>query len=66
MTHKNYYPESLLIDDSIFKLGILYRDHLNSPVKAQEMFERIIFEYPSSIYLVDARKYYRKLRGDDI
>ncbi len=62
----NYYPESLLIDDSIFKLGILYRDHLNSPVKAQEMFERIIFEYPSSIYLVDARKYYRKLRGDDI
>jgi len=62
----NFHPESLLIDDSIFKLGILYRDHLQDPVKAQEMFEKIIFEYPSSIYLVDARKYYRKLRGDDI
>ncbi len=62
----NFHPESLLIDDSIFKLGILYRDQLHDPVKAQEMFERIIFEFPSSIYLVDARKYYRKLRGDNI
>ncbi|MGI9531229.1 tetratricopeptide repeat protein [Lutimonas sp.] len=62
----NFHPESLLIDDSIYKLGLLYRDHLQDPVKAQEMFEKILFEYPSSIYLVDARKNYRKLRGDDI
>lgn len=61
-----FHPESLLIDDSIYKLGLLYRDHLQDPVKAQEMFEKILFEYPSSIYLVDARKNYRKLRGDDI
>ena len=66
LTILNFHPESLLIDDSIFKLGILYRDQLQDPVKAQEMFEKIIFEYPSSIYLVDARKYYRKLRGDNI
>lgn len=62
----NFHPESLLLDDSIFALGILYRDRLNDPEKAQEMFEKIIFEFPSSIYLVDARKHYRKLRGDDI
>ena len=62
----NFHPESLLIDDSIYKLGVLYRDQLQDPLKAQEMFERIIFEFPSSIYLVDARKNYRKLRGDDI
>ena len=66
LTILNFHPESLLIDDSIFALGILYRDRLNDPEKAQEMFEKIIFEFPSSIYLVDARKYYRKLRGDDI
>jgi tetratricopeptide (TPR) repeat protein len=66
LTILNFHPESLLIDDSIFKLGILYRDQLQDPLKAQEMFEKIIFEYPSSIYLVDARKYYRKLRGDNI
>lgn len=62
----NFHPQSLLIDDSIFNLGLLYRDHLNEPEKAKAMFERIIFEYPSSIYLVDARANFRKLRGDDL
>jgi tetratricopeptide (TPR) repeat protein len=62
----DFHPESLLYDDSIFKLGMLYRDKLSEPEKAKSMFERIIFEYPSSIYLVDARAAFRKLRGDDI
>ena len=62
----DFHPESLLFDDSIFKLGILYRDHLNDPEKAKAMFERIIFEFPSSIYLVDARVSFRKLRGDEL
>ena len=62
----DFHPESLLYDDSIFKLGMLYQDHLAEPEKAKVMFERIIFEYPSSIYLVDARAAFRKLRGDDI
>ena len=62
----DYHPESLLYDDAIFALGILYRDHLNQPEKAKSMFERIIFEFPSSIYLVDARAAFRKLRGDEI
>jgi len=30
------------------------------------MYQKIIFDYASSIYLVDARKKFRKLRGDDI
>ena len=62
----DFHPESLLYDDTIFKLGVLYRDHLGDPEKAKTMFERIIFEFPSSIYLVDARAAFRKLRGDDI
>ncbi|MEL4456156.1 tetratricopeptide repeat protein [Lutimonas vermicola] len=62
----DFHPESLLIDDSIFTLGELYRDHLNEPEKAKSMFERIIFEFPSSIYLVDARASFRKLRGDEL
>ena len=32
--------------------------------KAKEMYERIIFEFPSSIYLVESRKSFRRLRGD--
>jgi tetratricopeptide (TPR) repeat protein len=59
-------PESLLTDDTYFRLATLYNKQLNNPEKAKEMYQKIIFEFPSSIYLVDARKKYRKLRGDDI
>lgn len=60
------HPESLFIDDCIYQLGMLYQNRLQDPEKAKMMFERIIFEYPSSIYLVDARIAFRKLRGDDL
>ena len=60
------HPESLFIDDSIYNLGLLYQNHLNKPEMAKEMYERIIFEFPSSIYLVKSRKAFRKLRGDDL
>lgn len=60
------HPESLFTDDSIYKLGQLYQNHLNKPETAKEMYERIIFEFPSSIYLVKSRKAFRKLRGDDL
>ena len=59
-------PESLLTDDTYFQLATLYNKQLDNPEKAKEMYQKIIFEFPSSIYLVDARKNYRKLRGDDI
>jgi tetratricopeptide (TPR) repeat protein len=60
------YPESLLIDECLFSLGQLYENQLGEIDKAKEMYERIIFEYPSSIYLVEARKAFRRLRGDDL
>jgi len=58
--------DGILADDAIYALGLLYENELNDPEKAKEMYEKIIFEYPSSIYLVDARKRFRKLRGDKI
>lgn len=60
------YPESLLVDECLFSLAVLYEEQLNEIDKAKEMYERIIFEYPSSIYLVEARKAFRRLRGDEL
>jgi TolA-binding protein len=60
------YPGSILIDGTYFQLAELYGNNLNKPEKAKEMYQKIIFDFPSSIYLVDARKKYRILRGDDI
>lgn len=58
--------EDILVDDAYFNLGELYELHLNDIEKAKEMYQKIIFDFPSSIYLVDARKRFRKLRGDVI
>ncbi|WP_299063343.1 tetratricopeptide repeat protein [uncultured Polaribacter sp.] len=58
--------EGILIDDAYYELAELYKNQLNNPEKASEYYQKIIFDYSSSIYLVDARKKYRKLRGDNI
>ena len=56
--------QDILADDAHYKLGVLYQEQMENQEKAQEYFEKIIYNYPSSIYLVDARKKYRALRGD--
>lgn len=58
--------QGILNDDVYYRVAQLYHFQLNLPEKAKEYYQKIIFEYPSSIYLVDARKRYRELRGDSI
>jgi tetratricopeptide (TPR) repeat protein len=60
------YPEDILADDALFKLGNIYEKQLNNNSKAMEMFEKLLTKYPGSLYVVDARKKYRALRGDKI
>ena len=57
-------PEGILNDDAYYQIAELYNNKLNLPDKAKEYYQKIIFDYASSIYLVDARKKYRQLRGD--
>ena len=59
-------PEGILIDDAYYNLAELYNNQLNNSEKALEYYQKIIFDHSSSIYLVDARKKYRKLRGDKV
>ena len=58
--------QGFLTDDVYYLMAETYNTHLNDVEKAKEFYQKIIFEHPSSIYLVDARKKFRKLRGDDI
>lgn len=60
----NLHSEGTLIDDAYYKLAKLYEKNTKDIEKAKEMYQKIIFEFPSSIYLVDSRKQFRKLRGD--
>ncbi|WP_111707304.1 tetratricopeptide repeat protein [Lutibacter citreus] len=58
--------DDILADDATFNLAELYLNKMNDIENAKNYYKKIVFEYPSSIYLVDARKKYRKLRGDNI
>jgi len=55
---------NILADDACFKLAKLYQNKLNNTNKAAAYYEKIIFDYPASIYLVEARKIYRQLKPD--
>ena len=59
-------PEGILRDDAHYALAELYNNQLNNPEKASEHYQKIIFDFASSIYLVDARKKFRELRGDTL
>ena len=53
----------ILADNALYQLGMLYAYQLNNQEKAMATFEKLIDKYGSSVYLVDARREYRKIRG---
>ena len=61
-----HYKNEVLGDNAHFYLAELYAGKLDQPDKAQEFYEKIIFNYADSIYFVDARKKFRQLRGDEL
>ncbi len=52
----------ILADDAIFQWAKILEEKLNDSNKAQELYESIVLKYSDSIYAVEARKRYRKLR----
>jgi len=61
-----YHSDDILADDAYFFLAELYSTILKQPEKAKPLYEKILFNHEDSIYFVEARKKYRKLRGDTI
>ncbi|WP_313805565.1 tetratricopeptide repeat protein [Flavobacterium sp.] len=56
--------ESIYTDEALFFSAELYRKHFKDDEKAKALYEKVIFNHQDSIYFVEARQYYRKLRGD--
>tara|TARA_Y100001933_G_scaffold263457_1_gene324880 strand:- start:7708 stop:9468 length:1761 start_codon:yes stop_codon:yes gene_type:complete len=61
-----FYADGILADDAHFALGELYENILNEPEKAKNHYEKIIYNYQDSYYFPQARKNFRRLRGDAI
>lgn len=58
------YSYDILADDAIYNLATLYDNQLGDKKKAAEFYKKIMFDYQSSIYVVDSRKRYRELRDE--
>jgi len=60
------FPADLLTDNALFMLGELYENELEDKSKAYNYYETIILDHSGSIFTTEARKRYRKLRGDQL
>jgi len=58
------YAMDILADDALFGLAVLHDTQLSDPATAQSLYERLLTEFPGSLYVVEARKRFRQLRGD--
>lgn len=57
-----YFSDDILADNALYSLAKLYEYKMNQPLGAIKIYERIIFEYNSSLFVVDARKRYKLLK----
>jgi len=58
------YSEGLLGDDALYYLGELNEFYLKDIQRAMECYQKLMKDYPGSLFVVDARKRFRNLRGD--
>jgi TolA-binding protein len=58
------HPTELWADDAVFMLGDIYENHLDDKTNAKNWYQKIITDYPGSLWINEARKRFRLLRGD--
>ncbi|OWP63473.1 hypothetical protein CDA63_08840 [Hymenobacter amundsenii] len=54
----------VLSDDALFLAATIQQENLQDRDKAQQLYQQVITKYPGSIYVAEARKRFRQLRGD--
>ncbi len=58
------FGEDILSDDALFLQADIYQNQLKNKDKAMEIYHDFLTKYPGSVYVAEARKRYRLLRGD--
>ncbi|WP_316801973.1 tetratricopeptide repeat protein [Pedobacter nototheniae] len=60
------FKDGIWTDDALFTLADLYEKKLNDLVQAKIYFQKLITDYPGSMFSAEARKRFRNLRGDGV
>lgn len=58
------YSDEIYGDDAMFMMAEIYQNKLQDAEKAKGLYQEFLTKYPASVYTVEARKRFRKLRGD--
>jgi outer membrane protein assembly factor BamD (BamD/ComL family) len=58
------YAYDITADNALFMLAELNETHLGNPEEAQILYQKLLTNYPGSLFVVESRKRFRKLRGD--
>ncbi len=56
----------VLSDDALFLTAEIQDENLKDKAKAQALYQEVLTRYPGSIYVAEARKRFRRLRGDAV
>ncbi|PWS27197.1 hypothetical protein DHW03_14475 [Pedobacter yonginense] len=60
------FKDGIFTDDALFTLADLYEKKLNDVAQAKIYFQKLITDYPGSMFTAEARKRFRNLRGDGV
>lgn len=60
----NVHFEGIYADDALFAMAEIEEKHFKDLAKAQTLYERLLNEFPGSLFVIDARKRYRALKGE--
>ncbi|RYD78327.1 MAG: tetratricopeptide repeat protein, partial [Sphingobacteriales bacterium] len=60
------FKDGIWTDDALFTLADLYEKKLNDLPQAKIYFQKLITDYPGSMFSAEARKRFRNLRGDGV
>ena len=56
------FSYEVLADDALFELANLYNYHLGAPERARDLYKKMLFTYPGSVFVEESRAAYRELR----
>ena len=62
----SHYGDDILADNALIMQARMHDYSLKDTERAMELYEKLIIDYPGSIFTAEARKRFRELRGDNI
>ena len=60
------YPTSILADRALYEWAKMEEEIFNNPEIAKEAYLNLLTKYKDSVFVTDARKRLRKLRGEKL